>query len=229
MSLPPPSSSPPGSASREHVIGLEPSRSWGRRRGGEGSIKLSPLGAMIQHTGLLRDPLRVPLGMLGLGLVEPGPAKAGEHAGRFPVLKRLSATAVVPRQEGIEGWLWTSSGGSRLTMLGHEDDAPNAALLFTKPLGTEAMDAFVPEVAEEIAGRSPLGAPAVYGLLFRVTDHLRAEQVFRQYALLRPLTDREVPPTLRRSLPTDRSADPVVATHENLRATALSVAPPGMG
>jgi hypothetical protein len=228
MSAPPPSSAPPGSGPREHVIALEPSRSWGRRRGGEGYVKLSPLGATIQHTGMLRDALTMPLGMLGLGLVEPGPAKAGAQAGRFPVLKRLSATAVVPRQEGIEGWLWTSISGSRLTMIGHEDDAPNAALLFTKPLGAEAMYTFAPEVAEEIAARSPLGNPAVYGLLFRVQDHLRAEQVFRQYGLLKPLTDREVPPTLRRSLPNDRSST-VIVTGDNARASVLSVAPPGMG
>jgi hypothetical protein len=228
MSAPPPSSAPPGSGPREHTIALEPSRSWGRRRGGEGYVKLSPLGATIAHTGMLRDALRMPLGMLGHGLVDPGPAKAGDGAGRFPVLKRLSPTAVVPRQEGIEGWLWTSSGGSGLTMLGHEDDAPNAALLFTKPLGTDLMHVFAPEAAEEIAARSPLGNPAVYGLLFRVAEHLRAEQVFRQYGLLKPLTYREVPPTLRRSLPTDRSATVIVEADPS-RAGALSVAPPGMG
>jgi hypothetical protein len=229
MSLPPPSSSPPGSASRDHVIALEPSRSWGRRRAGEGSVRLSPLGAVIQHSAMLQHELRMPLGVLQLGLVERGPAKVGPGTGRFPVLKRLGSTAVVPRQEGIEGWLWTSSGGSRLTTLGHEEDAPNAALLFTKPLGADAIAAFVPEAAEDIAARSPLGAPAVYGLLFRVADPVLAETVFRQYGLLKPLTDREVPPTLRRSLPGDRSADPVVATGEDVRTTALSVAPPGMG
>jgi hypothetical protein len=228
MSLPPPSSAPPGSGPREHTIALEPSRSWGRRRGGEGYLKLSPLGVTIQHTGMLRDTLRMPLGMLQLGLVEPGSAKTGDHAGRFAVLKRLSPTAVVPRQEGIEGWLWTSTGGSGLTTLGHEDDAPNAALLFTKPLGAEFMHFFVPEAAEEIAAASPHGNPAVYGLLFRVSEHLKAEQVFRQYGLLKPLTDREVPPTLRRSLPTDRSST-VIVEAETSRVSALSVAPPGMG
>jgi hypothetical protein len=228
MSLPPPSSAPPGSGPREHTIVLEPSRSWGRRRGGEGYVKLSPLGATIQHTGMLRDSLRMPLGMLQLGLIEPGPAKAGDNAGRFPVLKRLGPTAVVPRSEGIEGWLWTRHGGSGLTVLGHEDDAPNAALLFTKPLGPEFIHFFVPEAAEEIAAHSPLGNPAVYGLLFRVAEHLRAEQVFRQYGLLKPLTDREVPPPLRRSLPTDRSAT-VIVEADTSRASALSVAPPGMG
>jgi hypothetical protein len=230
MSLPPPSSAPPGSGSREHTIALEPSRSWGRRRGGEGSIKLSPLGAVISHTGLLHEPLRLPLGTLQLGLVEPGPAKIGGQAGRFPVLKRLSPTAVVPRQEGIEGWLWTSTGGSGLTQFGHEDDAPNAALVFTKPLGGDIVASFVPDAAEEIAARSALGAPAIYGLLFRVVDHLLAERVFRQYGLLRPLTDREVPPTLRRSLPTDRSADPTLGVAAGApRESAISVAPPGMG
>jgi hypothetical protein len=229
MSTPPPSSGPPGTGPLEHVIGLEPSRSWGRRRGGEDSVRLSALGAVIEHEQLLRQPLRVALGTLQMGLVDRGSANPSGQVGRFPVLKRLSPTAVVPRAEGVEGWLWTTTGGSALTVLGEEDDAPNAALLFTKPLGAEAMAAFAPEAADAIAARSPLGAPAVYGLLFRVADPVLAERVFRQFGLLKALTDREVPPTLRRSLPTDRSADPVVATGEHARAASLSVAPPGMG
>ena len=52
--------------------------------------------------------------------------------------------------------------------------------------------------------------------------------MFRQFGLLRPLTDREVPPTLRRSLPTDQSADPVLhGGGDEVRATT-SVAPPGL-
>src|SRR4051794_6051327 len=120
MSAPPPSSAPPGSGPREYVIALEPSRSWGRRRGGEGVVKLSPLGATIQHTGVFRNTLQVPLGVLQMGLIDLGPANVSGEVGRFPVLRRLSATAVVPRHEGIEGWLWTSTGGSALTMLGDE-------------------------------------------------------------------------------------------------------------
>jgi len=224
MSLPPPSS-----AQREYVLDLEAPRSWGRRRGGADQLRLSAMGAVISFESALRTPLRVPLGTLQLGLVDPGPARTGGVAGRFAILKRLSATAVVPREQGIEGWLWTSLGGSALTVLGDPDDAPNAALLFTKPLGDDAVACFEPEIAQEIAARSPLGAPAVYGLLFRVTDTGKAENTFRQFGLLRPLTDREVPPTLRRSLPTDRPADPVLqGSGEDVRAST-SVAPPGLG
>jgi len=221
MSLPPPSN-----AQREYVLELEAPRSWGRRRGGADMLRLSAMGAMISFERALRAPLRVPLGTLQLGLVDPGPARAGSMAGRFPILKRLSATAVIPREQGIEGWLWTSLGGSALTVLGDGDDAPNAALLFTKPL--DDVECFEPEIAQEIAARSPLGAPAVYGLLFRVVDTGKAETTFRQFGLLRPVTDREVPPTLRRALPTDRPADPVLhSTGEDARA-ATSVAPPGL-
>jgi hypothetical protein len=134
---------------------------------------------------------------------------------------------VVPREHGIEGWLWTSEGGSALTVLGDAEHAPNAALLFTKPLGEDAVACFEPGAAAEIAARSPLGAPAIYGLLFRVADTQKAENTFRSFGLLRPLTDREVPPTLRRSLPTDRSADPLIGHREDARA-ATSVAPPGL-
>jgi hypothetical protein len=227
MSTPPPSSAPPSAGPREFVLALEASRSWGRRKGGEDALRLSPMGAVLDHDRSLREPLRLPLGLLQLGLVEPGSARPGSMAGRFPVLKRLSATAVIPREGGIEGWLWTTVGGSALTTLGDEEDAPNAALLFTKPLGEDAVACFEPEAAAEIAARSPLGAPAIYGLLFRVADTRQAENTFRRFGLLKPLTDREVPPTMRRSLPTDRPADMIVGGGEDARA-ATSVAPPGL-
>ncbi len=60
--------------------------------------------------------------------------------------------------------------------------------------------------------RSPLGVPAVPGVLFRCAEPANAETAFRSYGLLRPLTDREVPPTMRRSLPTDKPADPTVGS-----------------
>jgi hypothetical protein len=223
MSLPPPSS-----GQRDYTIELEAQRSWGRSRAGSDVVRLSAMGASISFERSLRTPLRVPLGTLQLGLVDPGQARPSGMIGRFPILKRLSATAVVPREQGLEGWLWTSLGGSALTVLGDPDDAPNAALLFTKPLGDDVVACFVPEAAEEIAARSPLGAPAIYGLLFRVADTTKAENVFRQFGLLRPLTDREVPPTLRRALPTDRPPDAVVRGGEDARAST-SVAPPGLG
>jgi hypothetical protein len=226
MSLPPPSTSP---GLREYVLELEAAKSWGRRKGGEDLLRLSAMGASITHERALHAPLRLPLGTLQLGLVDPGPARPGDMSGRFPILKRLSATAVVPREQGIEGWLWTSLGGSALTVLSDPDDAPNAALLFTKPLGEDAVQCFMPEMADEIKARSPLGAPAVYGLLFRVGDAGKAENVFRQFGLLRPLTDRDVPPTLRRSLPTDRPADPELHSPGEDARTATSVAPPGLG
>jgi hypothetical protein len=228
MSLPPPSSSPHGSGLREYVLELEAQRSRGRRRGEVDLLRLSAMGASITYDGALHTALRLPLGTLQLGLVDPGPARPDGMIGRFPILKRLSATAVIPRDQGIEGWLWTSLGGSAMTVLGDPEDAPNAALLFTKPLGDDEVACFEPEIAQEIAARSPLGAPAIYGLLFRVTDTVKAETVFRQFGLLRPVSDREVPPTLRRSLPTDVPADPVLAAREDTHSST-SVAPPGLG
>lgn len=230
MSVPPPSSSPPPGP-RDHVVPLEATRGWGRRHSGEDALRLGPAGAVVEHARVLAAPLRLPLGHLQIGLVDPGPARATGMTGRFPVLKRVGPTAVIPRERGVEGWLWTSRSGSAFTVLGDPDEAPNAALLLTAPLGEEAIAAaFTPEAAAEIASRSPLGAPAVHGLLLRVADTVRAERVFREFGLLRPLTDREVPPTLRRSLPTDRPADPMVATRAGADPRAVtSVAPPGMG
>jgi hypothetical protein len=214
-------------ASRSYELLFETPRGWGRRRGaGEDVLRLTPTGAVIEHARSLDAPLRLPLGQLRLGLVDPGPVRAES---RFAVLKRLSATAIVPREQGIEGWLWTSQGGTGLTVLGDPEDAPNAALLLTAPLGEDVIAAaFAPDAAAEIAARSPLGAPAVQGLLFRVADPVMAENAFRSYGILRPLTDREVPPTLRRSLPGDRAADPTLRGTGDPREVT-SVAPPGMG
>jgi len=229
MSVPPPTSSfaPPGAAGalREFVLPLEAERSW-MRRSVDDVLRLSPLGGVIEHGRMLREPLRVPLGTLQIGLVERGAHDAG---GRFPILRRLSAATVVPREHGIEGWLWTRPGGSAMTVLGDPEVAPNAGLLFTKPLGEETIAAFASAALAEIAARSPLGAPAVHGLLFRVADPSKAETVFRQFGLLRPLTDREVAPTLRRSLPDDRPADPTLPGGREDGRAATSVAPPGMG
>src|SRR5215212_8190998 len=175
---------------------------------------------------MLKVPLLLPLAMLRVAAVERG-ATAGD-GGRFPILRRLSPTAVVPREHGVEGWLWTRSGGSALTVLGDPDSAPNAALLFTRPLPEELLTAFDPAALDDIAAHSPLGAPSVYGLLFRVADLSAAEAVFRRFGLSRPLTDREVPPTLRRWLSGDQPADPALLDDDAARA-ATSVAPPGMG
>ena len=185
------------------------------------------MGASITFENSLHKPLRLPLGMLQLGLVDPGGARPDGLVGRFPILKRLSATAVIPREQGIEGWLWTSLGGSAMTVLGDPEDAPNVALLFTKPLGDDEVACSSPRSRR----RSPPGRRSalrsIYGLLFRVTDTTKAETVFRQFGLLRPVTDREVPPTLRRALPTDVPADPVLAAAEDTRSST-SVAPPGL-
>jgi hypothetical protein len=192
----------------ELVLALEGSRRLGRRGGG--TLRLSAGGAEIAYRGALRAPLVVPLGALRLGLVDAGSPRA---AGRFPVSSRGG--------HAVEGWLWTSSGGSALTVLGDGDEPPNAALLFTTPLGEDAVACFEPAVAADIVARSPLGAPTLHGLLFRVRDPLQAETAFRRFGLLGPLTERDVPPTLRRSLPTDRRVRSVGS-----RPTA-SVAPPG--
>jgi hypothetical protein len=217
-SAPPP---PGGGAGRTLTIAFES----GRRLAPD-ALRISPNGASLEVDGLLREPLRLTLGQLHIGLVDRGPAKVRGEAGRFPVLRRLSASAVVPREQGIEGWLWTSTGGSALTILGDEDAAPTGALLFTKPLGPEQLkEAMKPEALEALVARSPLGVPAVSGVLFRCADPLSAENAFRAYGLLRPLTDREVPPTMRRSLPSDRSADPSIG--DSAQGPKGSVAPPG--
>jgi len=215
-SAPPP---PGGGAGRNLTIAFES----GRRLSPD-ALRLSPAGATLELDGFLREPLRLTLGQLHIGLVDRGPGKVKGQQGRFAILKRLSATAVLPREEGIEGWLWTSTGGSAYTLIG--DEAPTGAILFTKPLTREQLKpAMEPSALEALAARSPLGEPTIPGFLFRLKEPANAETAFRAYGLLRPLTDREVPPTLRRSLPTDRSADPAVGSTASKPQS--SVGPPG--
>jgi hypothetical protein len=221
-------SAPPPGRRGEQVVALEAPRLRLRRQGGGHALHLGPQAMVLEHGRCLREPLRVGLGGLALAAVEPGGARARGAEGRFPVLRRLGPTAVVPRSEGIEGWLWTSTGGSALPSLGEEGEAPNAVVLFAQPLGEAVVDAaFAPDLAAALAARSPLGVPAVYGLLLRVADVGRAQDAFRRLGLDRPVTDREVPLTLRRHLPGDRPADPRLAAGDGGRA-ARSVAPPGM-
>jgi hypothetical protein len=228
-SAPPPTAGPPGEALKhEHLIELESSRKLKRKRTVD-FVKFSPLGMELHHGGVLVTPLKMPLGAIAAAATEHGPARPMSGEGRFPVLSRVSATVVVPQSEGVEGWLWTESGGSAFPSLCDEDQAPNVAILFAHPLGEEMiMRRFVPEFAEALAARSALGSPAVYGLLLRVRDVLPAERIFTKFGVAKPITDREVPPTLRRSLPTDRPANPLVTISDSSRASR-SVAPPGIG
>jgi hypothetical protein len=131
----------------------------------------------LHHGGMLREPLVLPLGAIAVAAAEQGPARALPERGRFPILRRIAGTKVVPREEGVEGWLWTTSGGSAFLSLCEDDEAPNAALVFTHPLGEDLLTrTFEPECVATVAARSPLGSPAVYGLLMRVNDVLHAQK-----------------------------------------------------
>jgi hypothetical protein len=233
MSVPPPShtaSAPVAPASPELILALEETRTWGGPRRSDGNRLTLRAGVLsIKHGRVMHVPLELPLSAVKVAVVEAGPAKVSGQAGRFPVLRRLGPTSVIPRSEGIEGWLWTSTGGTGFTNLGEQDEAPNVALVFAKPLDDARLRAaFDPEFVAALAARSPLGSPTVHGLLFRVADTLAAENGFRRWGFQSVLTDREVPPTLRRHLPTDRPADPAVTGGDSARA-ATSVPPPGMG
>ena len=176
-SAPPPAGGNP--AGRTLTIQFES----GRRLAPD-ALRINPHGATLEVDGFFHTPLKLTLGQLHLGMVDRGSAKAKGQVGRFPILKRLSATAVVPREQGIEGWLWTSTGGSALTVVGDEDAAPSGALLFTKPLTAEQLKPTMEAHAfEALADRSPLGVPAILGILFRVAEPVRRRD---RVSLLRP-------------------------------------------
>jgi hypothetical protein len=213
------------------VLAIEESRGWRRpRRSDADRLHLRAKGISIDHGRVMQAPLELPLGAVKVAIVDPGPAKTSGQVGRFAELRRLGPTTVIPRTEGIDGWLWTSTGGTGLTNLGDDDEAPNVALVFTKPIDEAKLrEAFDPEFVTLLAARSPLGSPTVLGLLFRVADARSAENGFRRWGFQAVLTDKEVPPTLRRHLPDDKPADPMVrGGGSDAARAATSVAPPGM-
>ena len=211
---------------REIVLELRAGRGW-RRRAGE--LILRGTGLSLVQPGVLREPLRLPGGRVEVAAVDRSQHGRDAQHGRFPILQRLGADAVVPFEQGIQGWVWTSRAGSGLPTLAEAPDAlPNLALLFVKPLDREEVArCFEPEWVRALADRSPLGSPSVPGLLVTVTDVGAAERAFRAFGVLGPITDREIPPTMRRHLPGDRSADPQVALDDGARRRT-SVAPPGI-
>jgi hypothetical protein len=229
-SAPPPSVAPPRVAVLvEQRLEIEGSRSWKRRRA-VNFLKLSPLGIELHHARVLRAPLVMPLGAVAVAAANRDHSEPRTVAaeGRFAILRRLNANTVLPESEGIDGWLWTSTGGSAFPSLCEGDEAPNAALVFSQPLGEDVVARrFAPDFVNALATRSAHGVPAVYGLLLRLTDVPFAQTTFRKFGIANPLTDREIPPTLRRSLPTDKAADPSVTGSTHARA-AGSVAPPGL-
>ena len=117
----------------------------------------------------------------------------------------------------------------RSTTLGEADEAPNVALLFAKPLDeARPPRRFDPEFVTALAARSPLGDPACTACCSASPTRSPPSAAFRRWGFQSALTDSEVPPTLRRHLPTDRSADPIVRASADATAAATSVAPPGM-
>ena len=227
-SAPPPGGASPGSGQRQLEFALAAAGGFKKLLGGRGAnrLVLTPAEIVVEHAEALRAPLRFAPGSVVVAETDPGAAGVpkGEKGGRFAILHRLGPTQIVPRELGIMGWLWTSVDGSAFTVLG--DDAPNLALLFSPPLGGAVVEeAFEPSVLEDLAKRAPLGEPALFGLLMRVERVDAVRQALERYSLLRPITDREVPPVQRRHLPGDKPANPSIATGP--RNAEGSVPPPG--
>lgn len=232
-SSPPPSTSAPPPSAQPVVLGLEaPSgglkRLLAARRTGPMYLSLSPAEIVVAHAHYLQAPLRFAPGAVAVATVDPGPAQMPKDvdAGRFPILHRLATGKTVPHEEGIEGWVWTTRDGSALaTLCG--DDAPNVALLFVPPLGGPAVaEAFEPSALADIAKRSPLGEPALFGLLLRAADPEAVRVQLDRLGLLGIVSDRELPPTQRRHLPGDKPANPL-ATGVRTSGTESSKPPPG--
>src|SRR3954447_9591461 len=99
MSAPPPSSAAPGApfAPREVVLALDSGRSWRKsKRPEEDCLRLSTMGVVIECERLLRQPLRLGIGTISVGCVEPGSARAHSGDRRFPLLRLLAPHAAPP-------------------------------------------------------------------------------------------------------------------------------------
>ncbi|MBA2644907.1 MAG: hypothetical protein H0U80_05620 [Solirubrobacterales bacterium] len=216
---------PAGDRRREICLELPQSRGWRRR---SGQLRLHGSQLTLTQPGVLRESLLLAGGRVEVAAVDRSRGTRDGAHGRFPVLQRLGPNAVLPYEQGIQGWLWTSLSGSSLpTLCDPADTPPNFALIFVKPLSDEeVIRCFEPAWVSALADRSPLGSPSVAGLLTVVADVSSAEDAFRRFGVLGPLTDREVPPTMRRHLPGDRPADVHVPVHDR---AGTSVAPPGLG
>ena len=229
-SAPPPQAGPP--AGQPVLVELEaPSGGFKRllsARKGAMFMSFSAAEIVVAHAQYLRTNLTFAPGAVAVATVDPGPPQVAKDsdAGRFPILHKMASGQTVPRNEGIEGWVWTRRDGSALTSL-CGDDAPNVALMFVPPLGGAAVAAaFEPAALEEIAKRSPLGEPALFGLLLRVVNPEAARAQFERLGILGVVTDRELPPTQRRHLPGDKPANPKVSGVQ-IGGTESSKPPPG--
>src|SRR5687767_12802351 len=99
MSVPPPSSPPPPPDQPEQPaqpavvrealsFAIESARGWRKPRASEEDrLLLTAAGITVEHGRVLQAPLQVPLGLVKVAAVDPGPAKASGMAGRFPILR----------------------------------------------------------------------------------------------------------------------------------------------
>lgn len=229
VSAPPPPSTTVSVALSKGGGGVK--RLFGGPAKGEHRLTLTPNEIVVEH-GMLQAPLRFAPGSVSVATVDPGPANLGKSPphpprGRFPILHRIAVGRVVPREEGIEGWLWTNLEGSAFTVL-TEDEAPTVAFIFSPPVAAEQLEGVFPqEMLIEVAKRTPLGQPALFGLLLRTEATTELARGFERYGFRTELTDREVPPVQRRHLADDKPANPAIGATDRDRAKT-SMPPPGI-
>ena len=193
-SAPPPSSSAP--AAREFLASSSSGgrRRWRRRRAVEGAAALQRHGAVLECDAMLRAPLRLVARPAPARRDRPRPGPHGRQAGRFPILRRLGPDGVRPARGGRRGLAVDQPPAApALTIVGDEEEAPNAALLFTKPLGEDIVTRVLPARLPRGAGRAL--AARRPGRARPAAPRRRDDQGRERLPAVRPaapLTDREV-------------------------------------
>ena len=169
-------------------------------------------GMELHHGGVLRHPLTMPLGAIALAAHRVRPGAPDGRRGSLPRPAPHQLHAVVPREQGVEGWLWTAARRLRVpARCATRTRRPTSRSC--SPIRSARTPSTAASPGVRAGARRPLGARQPGRL--RPADarprraaggaHLHASSASPSRS-----PTRRSPPTLRRALPTDVSADPTV-------------------
>jgi hypothetical protein len=148
-------------------------RVWLTRRRTHGTLRIAADGVIADDPAMLREPLHIPRASLRAAVVE----RDDRAQRRF----RVHADSGPFSSGARDGWLWQRGHGSAVpSLMRHERDAPNLALIIEPPVAVPAL--------RGRRSHGPLAGERLAGLLLRVDDPAAAEDALERLQVLRPLT-----------------------------------------